>query len=210
MRQFLMIGMMCAMGASTALTSPAFARDRGDRGDMPTANQIIDEADARIARFKADLQLTPDQDKNWGGLQSALHDAAQRRAAMLMKAWQADRAPPPAPTAVPPATTPVPPDNRAASDSRVDNRDARPVEADRARDRDDRYRDDRSRDRDRPDRSMIDGMRMQADIAAARADDLRKLADAAAPLYGTLDTRQQRRFGEFIGRYMEIGGERRR
>ena len=207
MRKIVVVTSLMALMATAALPHAAIARDRDGR-DMPTVNQMVDEADARIARFKADLQLTPDQDKNWGGFQSALHDAAQRRADRMVKAWDAERAPPPPPA---PAAV-VAPDNRPASDSRVENRDARPIDADRARDRDDRYRDrdDRSRDRDRPDRSVIDGMRMQADVAATRADDLRKLADAAAPMYGTLDMRQQRRFGEFIGRYLEIGGDRRR
>jgi hypothetical protein len=40
----------------------------------PADNQIANDVDARIARLKADLRLTSDQEKNWGGLQTVLHD----------------------------------------------------------------------------------------------------------------------------------------
>jgi hypothetical protein len=71
---------LCAIPPSSAV-----AHDRRDRDEMcrQTANQILDVADARIARFKADLRLTPDQSKNWGAVQTALHDMEQRRADRL-------------------------------------------------------------------------------------------------------------------------------
>jgi hypothetical protein len=73
---------LCAIPPSSAV-----AHDRRDRDEMcrQTANQILDVADARIARFKADLRLTPDQSKNWGAVQTALHDMAQRRADRMLK-----------------------------------------------------------------------------------------------------------------------------
>jgi LTXXQ motif family protein len=40
----------------------------------PTDNQIVNDVDARIAWLKAELRLTPDQEKNWSSLQTALHD----------------------------------------------------------------------------------------------------------------------------------------
>ncbi len=40
----------------------------------PTDNQIANDVDARIAWLKAELRLTPDQEKNWPSLQTALHD----------------------------------------------------------------------------------------------------------------------------------------
>ena len=61
-----------------------------------------------------------------------------------------------------------------------------------------RARNDRDRDnRDRaPD--LVAEMRDRADIMTARADDFRKFADAAGPLYGSLDDRQKRRFLAFV------------
>ncbi len=75
---------LCAMAIAPL---GAQARDRRDRDESsePTANQIIDLADARIAQFKADLRLTPDQDKNWDVVQTALHDTAKRRADRMLK-----------------------------------------------------------------------------------------------------------------------------
>ncbi len=40
----------------------------------PADNQIANDVDARIARLKADLRLTADQEKNWSGVETALHD----------------------------------------------------------------------------------------------------------------------------------------
>jgi hypothetical protein len=40
----------------------------------PMDNQIANDVDARIAWLKAKLRLTPDQEKNWPGFQTALHD----------------------------------------------------------------------------------------------------------------------------------------
>ncbi|WP_041778413.1 Spy/CpxP family protein refolding chaperone [Beijerinckia indica] len=56
--------------AQTSETSPPAQAVRAE----PPDNQIVNEVDARIARLKANLQLTPDQEKNWSGLQTALHD----------------------------------------------------------------------------------------------------------------------------------------
>jgi hypothetical protein len=38
-----------------------------------------------VAEIKTDLRLTPDQGKNWGAVQTALHDMAQRRADRMLK-----------------------------------------------------------------------------------------------------------------------------
>jgi hypothetical protein len=147
------------------------ARDRYDRGDttfVVTPNQVVDMADARIAQLKADLRLTPDQDKNWGGLQTALHDMAQRRAD-LMNRMREQRSvqsnDQPANTTNPPATAPATADNNG-------NRT--------------------------PD--AIADMRRQADLLAAKADDLRKFADASGPLYGSLNDSQKDRFMMFAQR----------
>jgi hypothetical protein len=41
-------------------------------------------------------------------------------------------------------------------------------------------------------------MRREADYLTDRAADLRKLADAAGPLYGSLDEGQKRRFIQYL------------
>jgi hypothetical protein len=59
--------------SGTALSGAATARDRSERVEL-TAGQIADQAAARAAQLKADLRLTPDQDKNWSGFQAAIVD----------------------------------------------------------------------------------------------------------------------------------------
>ena len=56
----------------------AVARDRSDRPEL-TANQIVNQSDARIARMKVDLHLTPEQEKNWAGFEGAMQDMGRRR-----------------------------------------------------------------------------------------------------------------------------------
>ena len=85
MRHFLLMTAL-AVGVTATTAAPLSARPR-DREDVVriTPNQIVDMADARIAQLKADLRLTPDQDKNWDAFRSALHDMAQRRADRMTK-----------------------------------------------------------------------------------------------------------------------------
>lgn len=170
--------LMTAMAAAVTAATPLAARER-DRDDVfrITPNQIVDMADARIAQLKADLRLTPDQDRNWSSFQSALHDMAQRRADRMTKVREA-RSAQTDPATAPATTAPADPN-------------AKPLE-----DRDMRARNDRD-DRDRaPD--LVADMRNRADMMSARADDFRKFADAAGPLYGSLDDRQKRRFLAFV------------
>ncbi|MDR3484461.1 MAG: Spy/CpxP family protein refolding chaperone [Bradyrhizobium sp.] len=54
-----------------------YARDRSDRAEL-TANQITNDFAARTARIKADLRLTPEQEKNWPGFESAMSDMGKR------------------------------------------------------------------------------------------------------------------------------------
>jgi len=160
---------LCAMAISP---SSASARDRRHRDELnePTSNQVIDLADARIARFKADLRMTPDQEKNWGPVQTALHDMAKRRADRILKQR----------------------DDRAAATKRSEAKDgnAEDGKAGSARAW-----------------TAIDEMRAQADATSAHADDLRKFADVAGPLYDSLDAAQQRRFGGFIAGYFSEARE---
>ncbi|KIZ43185.1 MULTISPECIES: Spy/CpxP family protein refolding chaperone [Rhodopseudomonas] len=111
-------------------------------------------ADARIAAVKAGLKLTPDQDKLWPPVESAVRDFTKlriERANARMKAR--------------------------------DDRDAQP---------------------DDP----VARLRERADAMAATASALKQIADAAEPLYKTLDDGQKRRLrvlthmeGGFGGRH---------
>jgi len=108
--------------------------------------------DARIAGLKAMLRLTPDQERHWPALETALREAASQRDARMterMQRWREMR----------------------------ENRDAA-----------------------RPD--PVQRLRTAADRMAANAATMRKLADAAGPLYASLDEAQKRR----IERVMERGG----
>jgi LTXXQ motif family protein len=76
MRKTLVVFATAAMVAGSALTGSAFARDRV----ALTANQIVDQLTARTARIKADLRLTPEQEKNWPGFESAVSEIGKSNA----------------------------------------------------------------------------------------------------------------------------------
>ena len=124
----------------SALTGSAVARDRSDRAEL-SANQITNQHDARIARIKADLRLTPEQQKNWPGFESAMSDIGKTRADRHI-AWQADR-----------------------------GQQRSPID-------------------------VIEIMRMRAKFMSEHSVDQKTLADAAEPLYASLNDRQKRRFAE--------------
>jgi len=115
-----------------------FARDRSDRTEL-TANQITNEFAARTARIKADLRLTPEQEKNWPGFESAMNDLGKRNADRQV-ALQAERA-----------------------------QQKAPLDA-------------------------IEQMREEAKFMSERSADREALADAAQPLFASLDDQQKRRF----------------
>lgn len=110
----------------------------------PLDNQIADDADARIARLKADLRLTPDQENNWAGLRGSLRDYEISQVTSVMA-------------------------GRSAHEDRRD---------------------------DRPNDIAI--MRTEADRLTASGAALKKLAEAADPLYGTLDDRQRHKLVQYI------------
>jgi gas vesicle protein len=114
-----------------------FARDRSDRAEL-TANQITNEFAAHTARIKADLRLTPEQEKNWSGFESAMKDLGKRDADRQI-ALQAERA-----------------EQKAPLDA-------------------------------------IEQMREEAKFMSERSADRKALADAAQPLYASLDDQQKRR-----------------
>ena len=95
--------------------------------------------DARTARVKADLRLTPEQEKNWPGLASALHDIGKNRADRVIA-----------------------------------------------------FRTERGQQKDTDD--VIEYLNSHAKFLGERSADVKKLADAAQPLYASLDEQQKKQF----------------
>jgi hypothetical protein len=105
-----------------------------------TADQIVASSDANIERIKTELNLTPDQEKNWAAFNSAMHYLGHNGA------------------------------------DRLNLRVARAK-------------------RDPPD-DIIEQMRNEAQFLDDRAVDQRNVADAAEPLYASLDEKQKQVFIE--------------
>jgi hypothetical protein len=105
-----------------------------------TAEQIVANSDANIDRIKAELNLTPEQEKNWTGFNSAMHYLGHNGA------------------------------------DRLNLRIARAQ-------------------RDPPD-DIIEQMRNEAQFLNDRAVDQRNVADAAEPLFTSLNDRQKAIFIE--------------
>jgi LTXXQ motif family protein len=103
-----------------------------------TAEQIVASSDANIDRIKTELNLTPEQEKNWSGFSSAMHYLGHNGA------------------------------------DRLNLRIARAK-------------------RDPPD-DIIEQMRNEAQFLVDRAQDQRNVADAADPLYASLDDKQKQIF----------------
>ncbi len=103
-----------------------------------TADQIVASSDANIERIKNELNLTPEQEKNWSGFSSAMHYLGHNGA------------------------------------DRLNLRVARAK-------------------RDPPD-DIIEQMRNEAQFLVDRAQDQRSVADAAEPLYASLDDKQKQIF----------------
>jgi hypothetical protein len=130
-------------------TTPVVRADRNG----PPDNQIANEVDAKVARLKASLRLTADQEKNWPGLQSAIRDYGV-----------------------------------AEFKQPVSGRSVRS---------------DRNARSDRP--NDITRMRSNADEMTARAATMKKLADAAEPLYNNLDDWQRGKLFQFLGTHFQLG-----
>lgn len=117
--------------------------------------------DARIAAVKAGLQLTPDQEKNWPPVETAVRDFAKMRidrANARASEWEARRA------------------ARANTDAKGDKGDQ-----------------PQDRAEQRTDTDPVARLRERADAMAATAAGLKRIADAADPLYKSLDDSQKRR-----------------
>ena len=114
-----------------------------------TAEQIVVNSDAYIERIKAELSLTPEQEKNWFGFSSAMHYLGHNGA------------------------------------DRLNLRIARAK-------------------RDPPD-DIIEQMRNEAQFLVDRAQDQRSVADAADPLFASLDDKQKQ---IFINEMVRLSHER--
>ena len=109
-----------------------------DGAPQLTADQIVASSDANIERMKNELNLTPEQEKNWSGFSSAMHYLGHNGA------------------------------------DRLNLRVARAK-------------------RDPPD-DIIEQMRNEAQFLNDRSQDQRNVADAAEPLFVSLDDKQKQIF----------------
>jgi hypothetical protein len=113
-------------------------------------------ADARIAAVHAGLKLTPDQEKLWPPVETAVRDFAKLR---------------------------------------IDRANARM-----------KAQDD-SKDTQKPEKDPVTRLRERADNMATTAAAMKKIADAADPLYKTLDDGQKRRLAMLTHHEHRFGGE---
>ena len=153
MKKLLLTVATAVLIAGSAITGSAIAQDGGDRPDRSalTANQIVAQVDARTARVKADLRLTPEQEKNWPGLASALHDIGKNRADRVIA-----------------------------------------------------FRTERGQQKDTDD--VIEYLNSHAKFLGERSADVKKLADAAQPLYASLDEQQKKQFANELIRLKSRAG----
>jgi hypothetical protein len=164
------------MGVAMAIIVPlsygAQGRETRAERSASTISQSTDRADARIAILKADLRLSSDQAQHWSGLESALRDIVAKRAKSLAASHDLE-------TGRASSNSPAAPDISITEDEKEQSsrseRDARKVRLD-----------------------DIDEMRRKADAYTVQAAELRQIADAAQPLYDTLDDHQRRRLVQFV------------
>jgi len=142
-----MLKTFLAGATALAIAGGAFAYAQGDGagrgGDdlqrvqrwRPSAEDITAFGEARIAALRAGLKLTPEQEKLWPAVESALRDLAKQRSERMAARAGADRP-----------------------------------------------------------KDPIERMALRAEMMGQRAAGLKKLADAAGPLYKSLDESQKHRF----------------
>jgi hypothetical protein len=134
-------------GGKVAARQPAVLTQTG--APQLTAERIVANSDANIERIKKELNLTPEQEKNWAGFNSAMHYLGHNGA------------------------------------DRLNLRIARAK-------------------RDPPD-DIIEQMRNEAQFLNDRAVDQRNVADAAEPLFASLDDKQK---AIFIQEMVNLSHER--
>lgn len=152
-------------GASPSQTTPP-SPSADWRRSMPSDQQITDAVNARIAVLKADLRLNGEQQGHWGQLETTLRDSAVGRVKQRMEREARMMA------------------------EREEFREQMRRWRDEQRNRTDGTRSDPPQ---RPwQMNDLESMKEQSRIMAARADEMRRIADAASPLYASLDDRQRR------------------
>jgi hypothetical protein len=127
----------------TPIPIPENSKNAKTNGDQPTVSQLMAYDEARIARFKADLRLKPDQEKLWSKLESTLKDISKRRAERVIA-----------------------------------------------------QKDEHDKRKDAP--TAVERLRLDADAMAEHAANMKKIADAAEPLFDKLDDQQKRRLTRII------------
>ncbi len=137
-----------ASGKSEAPNKPVTVLTQNGESQL-TAEQIVANSDAYVERIKKELNLTPEQEKNWGPFASAMHYLGHNGA------------------------------------DRLNLRIARAK-------------------RDPPD-DIVEQMRNEAQFLVDRAADQRNVADAADPLYASLDDKQKQ---VFIDEMVRLSHER--
>ena len=70
-------------GSAIAYAHPGEGRGVRAHGWRPSVQDIAAFGDARIAALKAGLELTPEQQKNWPAVESAMRELARQRADRL-------------------------------------------------------------------------------------------------------------------------------
>jgi zinc resistance-associated protein len=78
-------------GASLAYAQQSPGAQNGAQRWKPNAADITAFGDARIAAVHAGLKLTPDQEKNWPAVESALRDLAKQRSERFAARASANR-----------------------------------------------------------------------------------------------------------------------
>ena len=144
---------LAGAGFALAQSTPPQAAQDNARAPRVSTEDAAAFADARIAGLRAGLKLTPEQEKNWPALETAIRDLAKQRADRMTQ----------------------------ARDRMSARREAR-----------------RGGDNAAPAPDAIGRLRDGATAMTARADGLKKLADASEPLYKSLDDGQKRRFATLL------------
>ena len=139
-------------------SSAVYAQHRYHQHHRMSTEDRAAFVDAKIAAVKAGLQLTPDQEKLWPPVETAVRDFAKQRLAQ--------------------------------ANARASERDARRAERDQKGPQDRAPGDKAAADENR---DPVARLRDRADRMAENAAGLKKIADAADPLYKTLDDGQKRR-----------------
>jgi hypothetical protein len=132
--------------------------------------------DARIAAMKAGLRMTPEQEKNWPAVETAMRDFAKQRI--------------------------------ARAEARAKEREARRAERQKAKAERQQAKKEggEARQASRPAPDFVNRLHQRADAMAERATALKKIADAADPLYKSLDDGQKRRLAALVRMGGRLGG----